>query len=169
MIRSACAALLLCTAPGALAQETRTLTPGAKPPPASVDQLSWLAGTWRGEGIGAPATEVYSSPQAGGILGHFLQEDGKGGVQFYEIIQIVPVDGSLAYRVRHFNPDLTGWEDKTGKAVEFRLVAIEGDAFYFDGLTLRRSGADAMTAWVRVHKKDGGTEEIAFRYRRGTP
>lgn len=159
-------ALALCLAGPAWAQETRSLSAGAASPAASVEQLAWLAGTWRGEGLGAVATEVYSSPQAGQIAGHFQLEDGRGGIAFYELMQIVPRAGSLVYRLRHFNPDLTGWEDKTGKAVEFGLVAIEGDKAHFDGLTLHRTGPDSMTVWVRIGKKDGSSEEAPFRYRR---
>ncbi|WP_213982659.1 DUF6265 family protein [Sphingomonas sp. dw_22] len=164
MIRCTLAALLLCLAPPALAQETRSLAAGAQSPAATLDQLAWLAGTWRGEGLGAPATEVYSAPQAGRIAGHFLQEDGKGGIEFYELMQIVPRGESLVYRLRHFNADLTGWEDATGKAVEFPLVAIEKDAIHFDGLTFRITGPRAMTCWVRIRHKDGSTEEMPFRY-----
>ena len=167
MIRAvAIAASLLALASPARAQETRSLAPGAKSPPATVSQLAWLTGAWRGEGLGAPATEVYSAPQGGGMAGHFVQEDGKGGVAFYELMQVVPRGGSIVYRLRHFGADLKGWEDATGKAVEFPLVAIEADAVHFDGLTLRRSGADAMTAWVKIRHDDGKTEELAFRYRR---
>lgn len=167
MIRFALVALLLATP--AAAQETRSLAPGAASPPATLDQLAWLAGTWRGEGIAGPATEVYSSPEAGQIAGHFTQHGKDGGVFFYELMQIVPRDGSLVYRLRHFNADLTGWEDASRKAVEFPLVAIEGDRFHFDGMTLIRDGADAMTAWVKIRERDGSEKEIRFRYRRSAP
>lgn len=155
---------------GAAPQETRTAAPGSAPPGASIDSLSWLAGTWRGEGYGGPATEVYSAPQAGQISGHFVQEDGKGGVQFYELMQIVPRGRSLVYRLRHFNADLTGWEDaKAGKAVEFPLMAVEGNRNFFDGLTIVREGPDAITVWVRIGKTGGKPEEMPFRYRRAKP
>jgi hypothetical protein len=162
-------ALLLCAATPALAQETRSLAPGQVSPPAKIEDLSWLAGTWRGEGLGAAATEVYSSAQAGRMAGHFQQEDGKGGIKFYELMQIVPRGRSLVYRLRHFNGDLSGWEDKSGKVVEFALVAVEKDAIHFDGMTFRRTGPDAMTCWVKIERDDGKTEEMPFRYRRANP
>lgn len=158
------AVLSLCLAGPALAQQTRSLAAGAESPAAAIEQAGWLTGTWRGEGLGARATEVYSAPQAGGMAGHFLLEDGKGGVAFYELMQIVPRGKSLVYRLRHFNADLTGWEDGTGKAVEFPLVAIEKDAIHFDGLSFRVTGPDSMVCWVRIHNKDGSVEEVPFRY-----
>ncbi|PAX07577.1 DUF6265 family protein [Sphingomonas lenta] len=165
MLKPTTLAFLLAAAPVA-AQETRSLAPGAPSPPATIDQLAWLEGAWTGDGLGAPATEVYSAPQAGQIAGHFVQTDPKGGVMFYELLQIAPRGRSLVYRLRHFNADLTGWEDaKPKKAVEFPLVAIDGDAAYFDGLTLKRTGPDAMTATVRIGG-EGGPKEVSFRYRR---
>jgi hypothetical protein len=87
--------------------------------------------------------------------------DGKGGIAFTEIVDYVPLGRSLAYRVRHFDPDMSGWEDETRKPVVFPLVAVEKDQWFFDGMTLERTGPDAMTMWVRI--TDGGTsKDIPF-------
>ncbi len=91
--------------------------------------------------------------------------DGKGGVAFTELVDYVPVGRSLAYRVRHFNPDMTGWEDKTGKAVMFPLVAIEKDHWFFNGMTIERTAPDAMTMWVRISEK-GQSTDVPFRFHR---
>jgi len=149
----------------ARAAETRTAAEGHVPPPATVAQLDWLAGTWIGEGIGgARATEVYSPPGAGSLAGHFVQEDGEGGVRFFEIMQIAEVDGSLVYRLKHFTGELVGWEEKD-ELVSFPLVAIEDEAAHFDGLTLRREG-DTLVSAVLVKQRDGSVQELVFRYRR---
>jgi hypothetical protein len=147
------------------AQQVRTAPEGHVPPPATVAQLDWLAGTWTGEGIGgAKATEVYSPPGAGSLAGLFVQEDGEGGVRFFEIMQIAEVDGSLVYRLKHFTEDLVGWEEK-GDHVAFPLVAIDERAVYFSGLTLRRDG-DTLISAVLVKQSDGSVQELSFRYRR---
>jgi hypothetical protein len=165
MIRFVAALSLLAAAP-AFAQETRSLPSGAVSPPATIDGVAWLAGTWRGTGIGgAPVTESYTAPAAGQMSGHFEQLDLKGGVRFYEILQIAPLGGSLVYRLKHFGSDLTGWEEKNERE-EFRLVAVEPGAIHFDGLSFYRRGADAMRVVVRVHNKDGTHREMAFDYRR---
>ena len=128
-------------------------------------QLDWLAGIWAGEGIGgAPATEVYSPPGGGSVAGHFVQQNGEGGVDFFEIVQIAEVDGSLVYRLKHFSGELVGWEDK-GEMEAFPLVAIEDNAAYFDGLTVRREG-DTLISAVLVRQSDGSVAEYVFRYRR---
>lgn len=158
-------ALVLTAAAPAHAAETRTAPEGHVPPPATVAQLGWLAGTWTGEGIGgAPATEVYSPPGAGSVAGHFVQQDGKGGVAFFEIMQIAEVDGSLVYRLKHFSDELVGWEEKD-QFVSFPLVAIEDAAAYFSGLTLRREG-DTLISAVLVRQADGSVDEYVFHYSR---
>lgn len=157
-------AILLLIATPVAAQQTRSLAPGAASPSATIDRLGWLAGRWHGEGLGGTVTEVYSPPAAGQMSGHFeMIADGK--LLFYEIMQIVERDGSLAYRLKHFNADLSGWEEKD-EAVEFRLVAIEGDAFHFDGMSFYRTAPDAMTVWVRIGDEADGSREERFDYRR---
>ena len=157
--------LVLVFAAAAHAGETRSAPEGHVPPPATVAQLEWLTGSWTGEGIGgAPATEVYSPPGGGSLAGHFVQQDGEGGVAFFELLQIAEVDGSLVYRLKHFSDELAGWEDKD-EYVSFPLVAIEDNAAYFDGLTLRRAG-DSLVSAVRVRQRDGSIDEYVFRYYR---
>lgn len=163
MLRLTAATLLLLAAPLA-AQQTRTL--GGEPsPPAAIADLAWLAGSWTGTAMGGRTTETYSAPLGGRITGHFVLEDGKGEVAFTEIVDYVPVGASIAYRVRHFNADMTGWEDKTGKPVMFPLVAVERDRWYFDGMTIERTGPDALTMWVRI-EQGGKPSEVPFRFTR---
>ena len=157
------AAALFCAA-AAPAQNIRSLASGAKRPAASIADVAWMAGQWEGEGLGGRSIETISPPVAGQMAGHFQQvKDGK--ISFYEIYQFVEKDGSLLLRLKHFNPDLTGWEEK-GVTVDFPLVAIDKDGAYFDGLTMRRTGPDRMESFVRIRQKDGTTREAAFRFRR---
>lgn len=150
--------------PGAAAaQETRTADGGA-PPRARIADLAWIAGTWEGEGISGPAREVYSAPLGGQIAGHFTQTRN-GAVTFHEFITIAERDGSIEYRIKHFNSDHTGWEERN-QVQRFRLVAVESDAWYFDGLTLRRDGDNGLISAVRVTNPDGTSRELVFRYRR---
>lgn len=157
------ASLLLVAAP-LNAQATRSASPGAAPPPAKLADLAWLAGEWSGDGFAGPAREVYSPPMGGVIAGHFIQQKG-AGILFFEIVTIAQKGDSLTYRLKHFNADLTGWEEK-GVVQEFPLVAVENDSWYFDGLTIRRVGPDEMHGSVRIKPKDGPPSELTVKYRR---
>ena len=158
--------LLIFAGQAALAAEpmTRTLAPGQASPPAKIADVAWDAGRWVGEGFGARVEEVFSSPAGNAMIGHFSMV-GKDGPAFYELVQMREEGGSLVYRVKHFEPNLVGWEEKD-KTVTFRLVAIEKDAIYFDGLTIARTGPDEVTHWVRIKKKDGTVGEEKLVYRR---
>lgn len=148
----------------AWADDTRSLAPGGVSPKATVGDAAWISGRWVGEGFGAVVEEVMSPPAGNAMIGHFRMV-GKDGPSFYELVQIREENGSLVYRVKHFNPDLKGWEEKD-KTVDFPLVAVERDALYFDGLTIKRTGPDEVTHWVRVKGRDGKTEEAKLVYRR---
>jgi hypothetical protein len=158
------ASLLLPLAP-LCAQITRPAVPGQPPPPARLADLDWLVGTWEGQRITGPAREIYLPAVGGQIAGHFTQARGDG-IWFYEIVAIVQVGDSLEYRLRHFNDDLTGWEE-CAQVLRFPLVAVEDGSWYFDDLTLRRDGPDGLIGAVRIHDPAAGTSrEAVFRYRR---
>ena len=163
-MRSLVLVLALLWSCAATAQNVRTLAPGAKSPPATVADIAWMVGHWEGEGLGGQSLETISPPIAGQMSGHFQQvKDGK--VNFYELYQFVPRGSSLVLRIKHFSADLAGWEEKD-QSVEFPLVAIEEGVAYFDGLTMRRVGADGMESFVVIDHKDGRKEEAAFRFKR---
>lgn len=147
-----------------LAPETRILAPGASPAVASIDDLAWMTGSWEGQGLGGQVLENYSPPAGGQMPGHFrLVKDGQVGS--YELITVAEVGNSIEYRVKHFNPDMTGWEEKA-EVVRFRLVAVEKDVWFFDGLTIRRTGPDAAVHVIRVRNEDGSHHEANFTFSR---
>ncbi len=163
--RALFAACVLCggCSSHALADETRTAVNGQARPVAEVSELSWLAGIWSGAGISGPAREVYSAPTGGAIVGHFIQQRDQG-VWFYELIAVRQDGKSITYCLRHFHSDLTAWEEKNEVRC-FPLIAREHETWYFDGLTVRRTGDDDMVVAVRV-ETGSDTKEHVFKYRR---
>ena len=81
---------------------------------------------------------------------------------FYELMTVVEAGGSLSFRLKHFAPDLRGWESPE-RAVEFPLVRATRSALYFDGLTYRRT-AEGLESWVVIGMGDGGTRPERFLY-----
>lgn len=170
MMATAVAVLVL--APGGVSglqqgktANTLALAPDAKPAPATIADFRWLAGTWSGEGLGGRVDEVWSAPDGGAMVGYFrLVRDGKP--VFYEILTLLEHEGSVQLRLKHVNPDMTGWEEKND-FVTFRLVKHDAGAAYFSGLTFRRLDGDRMEGFLALRDRSSGaiTEE-RFSYTR---
>jgi hypothetical protein len=144
---------------------TLKLAAGAPRPAARVSDFSWLAGAWRGEGLGGSIDEVWSEPAGGAMVGYFrhLRE---GRPVFYEIMTLVESEGSVEMRLKHVNPDMTGWEEKND-FVTFRLVRQDQTGAWFEGLTFRRAGADRIDGFIALRdRKTGTVREETLVYRR---
>ena len=143
---------------------TLKLAEGAPRPPARVADLAWLTGRWTGEGLGGSIEEVWSPPEAGAMVGYFrLVKDAKP--VFYEIMTLIEIEGSVEMRLKHVNPDMTGWEEKAN-FVTFRLVKHDASGAYFSGLTFRRVSPDLMEGYLALRSRDGVVREEKFIYRR---
>lgn len=132
----------------------------------SVSDFSWLAGHWRGEGLGGECEEIWSEPMAGTMVGSFrLMKDGE--VQFYELMVIAPDNDGVVLKVKHFTAEFVGWEDKEG-AVVFPLESVAGTRAQFKGLSMVRKG-DELVVTVRMKSNDGTIREEPFRMTRYQP
>ncbi len=145
-------------------QNTLTLEPGERSPKATVEEVTWISGHWRGSALGGVAEEVWSKPAGGAMMGMFrLIKDPQ--VAFYELLTISEEDGSLILRLKHFHNDLRGWEEKD-EAVSFRLVRLGTQEAYFDGMTFRKQGDGELQVFVGQRAKDGSRSELVFQYHR---
>lgn len=132
-------------------------------PPATLEDVSWLVGSWEGEAFGNTFEEVWNPPSAGSMVGFFKLMDGDE-VSFYELMLLIEVEGSLSLRVKHFNADFTAWEEK-GDYVDFRFVKTEPDAIHFSGISFYRINDQAMDAYI-VLRRGGEVREEKLTYRR---
>lgn len=144
--------------------ETRLGEEGFESPPATLAQMDWLIGQWSGEGIGgAPAHESWLPPTGPTMVGTFVQQTAQGEIQFSEILYLMEEDDTLVLRLKHFNADLTGWEEKDDM-LTFRLVATEPCAAYFHALTLRcadpEKPGEGLVAAVRMREGN----ELLFNF-----
>jgi|TARA_B100001971_G_C18251136_1_gene578315 hypothetical protein len=151
-------------AQGAGTTNTLTLDAGAARPNATVGDVAWIAGHWGGEAFGGIAEEVWSGPAGGSMVGAYRMIRGEK-VVFYELQTIVEQDNSLVFRLKHFNADLSGWEEKEASAsIEFPLVKITPDSAYFGGLTFRKLRDGSMRVFLRIKRGSGEVVEEAFHY-----
>jgi hypothetical protein len=124
----------------------------------SIEDASWLAGRWVGEGLGGELEETWAPPVGGQMVGHFrLMRDGQP--VFYEIMLMDVVEGGVRMRVKHFNPDFVGWEEKDAW-VTFEPSRVSADALAFNGLIIRRTAPDAIEMRLMLRRSDGVHEEI---------
>lgn len=132
-------------------------------PKATLEDIRLLVGYWRGEFLGALAEEVWLPPAGGSMLGVFrLFKDDR--VLFYEIMIAVEEEGSVSLKLKHFHPDLTGWEEKDG-LVTFRLVKAGNNAVWFEGLTYKKLEDDSLQGFIAIRQKDGNVTENSFTLR----
>jgi uncharacterized protein DUF6265 len=142
--------------------------PGAARPAATIADMAWLAGHWTGPALGGTSEEMWTPPSAGAMMGMYrLIKDGRP--VFYELLTLVEEGGSLVLRLKHFNADLSGWEEKD-RSLAFPLLAKEAGALHFDGMSFQPQGKDALTVYLAIGQKDGHVREETFTYTRvGAP
>lgn len=130
-------------------------------PPATIADVAWLAGTWRGEALGGQVEEIWSHPSGGAMMGMFkLLRVGRPGL--YEFELIVEEEGSLTLKLKHFNADLASWEEKE-EYVSFPLVKLEEGAAWFGGLTYRLTAPGRLQVFVAMDHGEGVHEaELSF-------
>lgn len=147
----------------AYSQNTLSIEKGKVSPIATIEDVAWITGHWRGEAMGGYIEEIWSPPLGGGMMGSFkLVVDDE--VNFYELETITEENGSLILRIKHFDAALTGWEEKD-ETIDFPLVKLEEHKAYFDGLTFELVSYEELNIYVRMKGEDHDTES-KFGYRR---
>jgi hypothetical protein len=125
-----------------------------------VDELAWLAGSWRLERSGTTIEEHWLPPAGGMLLGVSRTVRADGGVEF-EFLRIAEHEGGLAY--------LASPEGRP--ATPFRLVELEGSRATFENpandfpsrLVYERAG-ETLTATISG-TIDGAPRSLAFEWR----
>lgn len=135
-------------------------------PHATLADVQWIQGHWTGEALGGQVEEIWSPPLGDSMMGSFkLVQDGK--VKFYEIITISEIEQTLIMRLKHFDSELKGWEEKD-ETVDFKLVKLTPDKVFFDGLTFERISDNEINVYVRF-ESEGANSEGKFNYHRIKP
>jgi hypothetical protein len=146
-------------------ERTWKLSAGEKSPPATLADMRWLAGHWTGEAFGGKTEELWTEPAGPNMSGLYRLVKGEQTI-FYEIMVVAEENGSLVFKLKHFNADLTGWEEKN-EVRSFPLVAKQDGAMHFEGMSFHPEG-DKLTVFLAVDHEGKPPEEITFTYRRNT-
>lgn len=140
-------------------------------PPESIDELGFIAGTWRGELFGAQAEERWSEPEANHMVGLFRMWNAKGPT-LYEICEFVErTEGGetqIHFRFKHINAiKLDLWEKD--KPLEFRCADVEDQRAVFTATSDEQRAVTKMifhregdTLRITVHGEHDSGEAFAF-------
>lgn len=128
---------------------------------ASLKDIEWLEGNWKGEAFGGIYEENWSKPFGGSMLFSFkLVVDGK--VIFYEMGHIMEKENSLIFQIKHFDSDLKGWEEKD-KSEDFRFIKKEGNRMYFDKFTFEYISKNEVNLYAYF---EDSKEEVIFNFKK---
>ncbi|WP_336066494.1 DUF6265 family protein [Mesoflavibacter sp. CH_XMU1404-2] len=142
---------------------TLKFTENSVSPKANLNQVSWIAGHWKGEAFGGITEEIWSPPLGDSMMFSFkLVSEGK--VVFYELGGIRQVDETLIFQLKHFGSDFKGWEEKN-ETIDAKLAKIEDNRVYFDQFTFEKVNDNEINIYV-VIEENGETEEVKFNYKK---
>lgn len=143
------------------------------PARATIDELAWLAGSWRGHTGDDPIDEHWSAPAGGVMIGMFRWLK-QGRLHMYEFLAIEPDgNGGLVLRLKHFHEGLVAWEGRS-LVRAFALVELgdrlavfrRGGAFRSDQFIYRRPADDQLIV-VEEARKGPALTTTTFSYTRG--
>ncbi|MEW5796419.1 MAG: DUF6265 family protein [Candidatus Zixiibacteriota bacterium] len=135
-------------------------------PKSSISKQSTLWGSLpEGEAFGGVCEEIWAPVSGGTMVGTFKLAVNDA-VQFYELMTIVPDSTGPQLRLKHFNADLTGWEEK-GEVFSFPFRAAAYRKVEFGGITYERFAEDSLRITVTfTHTDSEPTQEVIICHKR---
>ena len=128
-----------------------------------ITDFKWLAGSWVGNGFGGVSQEAWTEPTANSMVGVYKHyQDDK--ITFYEFLNISETEGEISLKLKHFSPDMNGWEEKED-FVEFPLLRATATKIEFDGLIYELVDANKMEVRLRL-KQDEEINIEVFTFER---
>lgn len=118
----------------------------------AIDRLAWMSGWWSSKKDGERLEEVWSSPDAGVMIGMFRWIHGDAP-SLYEFLVLKSGLAGLELHIKHFASDLAGWEQKDATTA-FDLVRVEDREAVF------ASRAEENSGWVVYRVAEDGWLEF---------
>lgn len=130
---------------------------------ATLNDVAWMEGTWVGSrSTGHRVQHIIMNKQLDHMPG-FVRSWTNEEFLFYEITTFAEHENGVSYRVKHFNYDLTGWEDRD-VVIDRPLLGKSDGVLQFDGITFERVNTDAFIVYFRYPNgpKEGDILVIPF-------
>ena len=123
---------------------------------------SWIQGSWVGDGFGGYSEELWSPPGLDGkVMGTYRHYNADSSLNFYEFFVL---DEEGLY-LKHFNPDMTGWEEKSDY-LTFKMISFDDKTIELKGLKYEYLPPDSMNIYLKMKTKDGGVRTEVFHMKR---
>jgi hypothetical protein len=151
------------------------LCPGEEPrePQAqrhTLEDVRFMSGHWIGSDGSNEIEEQWSEPSNGTMIGMYREMNG-GKTTFYEFLVIAQEETGLVMRMKHFDANLVGREEKERSVVLDIASASKGEAVFVSRdptkptkLAYRRTSNTELTATL-IRERDGKTLRDEFHYR----
>ena len=99
------------------------------------------------------------------MIGMFrFVKDGK--ISFTELCYLVEENDSVNLKLKHFDYNLHGWEEKS-KTVDFKFIKSGINEIEFEGLSMKLLDENTLRARVLLQNKKTGEEKLEdFIYKR---
>jgi len=124
-----------------------------------INDYTWLVGSWEGDGFGGVSHEIWEKPVNGTMMGMYRHIDSEGELVFYEFMLL----DETGLRLKHFNPDLTSWEEKDDMTT-FEMISYSADKIELKGLTFeRKSDKDMVISLQMTQNRESYTEVFNMR------
>ncbi len=136
----------------------------AQQPSVSIEDFGFLQGYWQGTGFGGQSEEVWMPPVDGRMFGVFKQSQDSELI-FTEFMEIVETEEGFILRLKHFNPDFSGWEEKDDN-VTFKLTSVSENNAVFGGLSYEVIESNKLQVKLRMRNDDGSTVTEVFDFTR---
>lgn len=126
----------------------------------TIEDFAFLQGFWTGSGFGGVSEEMWMPASDGSMFGIFKQSSA-AGITFTEFMEITKIGEEFVLRLKHFNPDFTGWEQKD-EYVTFRLQSVAPNQAVFNGLSYTRVDGTQLRIELRLRESDGSVNTEVF-------
>ncbi len=145
-----------------LAMSQVTLAQQTEP---SISDFAFLTGYWQGTGFGGQSEEIWMPPVDGRMFGIFKQSENSNLV-FTEFMEILKTEEGFILRLKHFNPDFSGWEEKSDY-ITFKLSSVTLNKAVFGGLSYEIVEPHKLQVKLKMRESDGSLVTEVFNFARG--
>lgn len=120
----------------------------------ALTELDWLVGRWVGKYGDNDAEENWQAPRGGSMICTFRWINPDETIRFFEFFIVEASGDGILMRIKHFGPDLVGWEEKDN-STELDLVHLDKEEAVF----LERGQPNP--SWL-AYSRTGDALEIFF-------